>query len=191
MNESEFNVLLYSDESQSTFFAIVYSAMLLMNMPNMHLNVVQLKDSDDGLKITINDWINSWHIKLTPNWMKDVWGGIDSNARTRYLDIISKTNEIFSKRVVAVSHQVRYCNPNIPDTVEALLEYATKNSIELIVLGAEEQTTLKDLIFGSLPKTLQKKSSIPVVLVNKLPQDFLDSYRSKQPLKVIGKDCRY
>ena len=48
-----------------------------MNMPNMHLTVVQLKESDDGSQISVNDWINSWPIKPTPNWMKDVWGGID------------------------------------------------------------------------------------------------------------------
>lgn len=191
MNESEFNVLLYSDESPATFFAVVYSAILLMNMPNMNLTVMQLKESDDGSKITVNDWLNAWPINHLQNWMKDVWDGIDSNARSTYLDIIDKTNEIFSKRLVDVSHQVRYCNPNIPDTVDALLEYTTKNSIELIVLGAQEQTTLKDLIFGSFPKTLQNKSSIPVVLVNKLTQDFLDSYRSKPTLKVIRNPCRY
>ena len=97
MNESKFNVLLYSDESQPAFFAVVYSAILLMNMPNMHLTVVQLKKSNDGSLGTENDWINSWPISPTSDWMKDVMGGSDSAAKTRYNEILTKTNEIFSK----------------------------------------------------------------------------------------------
>jgi hypothetical protein len=187
MNESKFNVLLYSDESQPAFFAVVYSAILLMNMPNMHLTVVQLKESNDGSMGTENNWINSWPISPTSDWINDVMGGSDSGPKNRYHEILAKTNEIFSKRVVDVSRQVLYCNPSIPDTVDALLEYATKKSIELIVMGTEGLKTLKGLIFGSLAYTLQNRSPIPILLVKKLPQDFLDSYRSKPTLKVIRK----
>ena len=166
MNGSKFKVLLYSDESQPAFFALVYSAILLMNMPNMHLTVVQLKESNDGCIGTENNWMNSWPISLTSDWLKDV---------------------IFSKRLVDVSHQVIYCNPSIPDTVEALLEHATKNAIELIVIGTEEKTTLKSLVLGSLGHSLQIKSPIPVLLVKSLPKDFLNSYSPKMTLKVIRK----
>lgn len=188
MNEAKFNVLLYLDESQPAFFAVVYSAILLMNMPIMHLTVVQLKESYDGPMGIENDWINSWPISPTSDWMKDVMGEPDSAAaKTRYHKILTKTNETFSKRVADVSHQVIYCNPSIPETVDALLEYATKKSIELIVIGTGGLTTLKGLIFGSLAHTLQNRSTIPVLLVKKLPQDFPDSYRSKLTLKVIRK----
>jgi len=187
MNESKFNVLLYSDESQPAFFAVVYSAILLMNMPNMYLTVVQLKESSDGSMETENDWINSWPISPATDWMKDVMDGSDSAAKTRYHEILTKIDEIFSKRKVDVSHQVIYCNLSIPDTVDALLEYAIKKSIELIVMGTEEQTSLKGLIFGSLAQTLQNRSPIPALLVKKLPQDSLDGYRSKPTLKVIRK----
>ena len=183
MNGSKFNVLLYSDESLPVFFAVVYSAILLMNMPNMHLTVVQLKESNDDSLGTENNWFNSWPINPTSDWMKDVMGGSDLAAKTRYHEILTKTNEIFSKRVVDVSHQVLYCNPSIPDTVNALLEYTTKKSIELIVMGTKGLTTLKGFIFGSLAHTLQNRSPIPVLLVKKLPQDFLDSFSSKPTLK--------
>jgi len=166
MNGSKFKVLLYSDESQSAFFAVVYSAILLMNMPNMHLTVVQLKESNDGSIGNENNWMNSWPISLISDWVKDV---------------------IFSKRIVDVSHQLIYCNPSIPDTVDALLEYTTKNSIELIVMGTEAKTTLKRLVLGRLGHSLQIKSPIPVLLVKSLPQDFLNSYSPKMTLKVIRK----
>lgn len=178
MNGSKYNVLLYSDESLPAFFAVVSAAILMMNMPSMHLTIVQLKESNDGYKQVKKNGINSCPISPTPDWMKDVMG---------YDEICAKINEIFSKRVEDVSHHVIYCNPNIPDAVDTLLEYAAKKSIELIVMGTEAQTTLKGLIFGSLAHTLQNRSPIPVLLVNKLPQDFIDSYRSKPTLRVIQK----
>jgi hypothetical protein len=187
MNEAKFNVLLYSDESQPAFFAVVYSAILLMNMPNMHLTVVQLKESIDSSMGIENDWINAWPISPTSEWIKDVMGGSDLVNESKYHEIITKINEIFAKRVVDIRHQVIYCNPSIPDTVDALLEYVTKKSIELIVMGTRGLTPLKGLIFGSLAYTLQNRSPVPVLLVKKLPEGFLDSYRLKTNLKVILK----
>lgn len=172
MNESKMNVLLYMDQSQSAFFATVYSAMLLMNMPNMHLTVVQLKESNDG---------------LSTDWLKNVIVESDSASENRNVEILNTVNDIFSQRATDVRHRVVYCNPSIPDAVDALLEYAAKKLIELIVMGTKKSTTLKDLIFGSLPHTLQCRSPIPVLLVKKLPQNFLDSYRSKPMLQVVRK----
>lgn len=154
-------------------------------MPNMHVTVVQLKQSNDGSMGTESNWINSCPIHSTTDWMKKVMGGSDSAVKIRYNEILTKTNEIFSKRDVDVSQQLIYCNPNIPDAADALLEYATKNSIELIVMGTKGLATLKGLIFGSLAHTLQNRSQIPVTLVKKLPQDFLKRYRSKRERKIV------
>jgi len=183
--DADFNVLLYSDESQPAIFAVVYSAILLMNIPNMHLTVVQLKQSKGRSMVTESNWINSWSINPTSSWMKDVMGGSDYSDKTRYHEILTKTKEIFLNRVVDISHQHIYCNPNIPDAVDALLEYTTKNSFDLIVMGTKGLATLKGFIFGSLAHTLQKRSQIPVMLVKKLPQNFLDSYRSKLKHKIV------
>lgn len=182
--DADFNVLLYSDESQPAIFAVVYSAILLMNIPNMHLTVVHLKQCADDSMGTESNLINSWPINPTSGWMKDVMGGSDSADKTRYHEIQTKTNEIFFKRDVDVSKEVIYCNPNIPDAVDALHEYTTKNSFDLIVMGANGFATLKGFIFGSFAHTLQNKSQIPVTLVKKLPQDFLNIYRSKSKRKV-------
>ncbi|WP_291300389.1 hypothetical protein [Desulfosporosinus sp. BICA1-9] len=75
MNEAKFNVLLYSNESQHDFWGVVYSAILLTNMPNMHLDIVQLKESNDGSMGAKNSLINSWPISPPLNWMIDIMGG--------------------------------------------------------------------------------------------------------------------
>lgn len=185
MYRSMFNVLLYADETSTAFFAKVYAAILLMNMPNMHLTVVRLKESNDGSMETENNWIDSSPTSPNSDWMRESMGSSDSSAKVRYDKILVKTNEIFSKMAVEVSHHVIYCNPNIPDAVEALVEYATKKSILLIIIGTQGTITVKGLIFGSLAHSLQNRSLIPVLLVKKLPQDFLNGYRSEQTLRVI------
>ena len=182
----DFNVLLYSDESQPAIFAAVHSAMLLMKIPNMHLTVVQLKQSKDGSIGTKSDEINSWPVSPTSDLMKNVMGGSNTADKIKYYEILTKTNKIFSNRDVDVSHQLIYCNPNIPDVADALLEYATKNSIELIVMGTKGLATLEGLIFGSLAHTLQNRSEIPVTVVQKLPKGFLERYRSKHKRKIVS-----
>ena len=93
MNESKMKALLYMDESQATFFATVYSAMLLMNMPNMHLTVVHLKERNDG---------------LTTDWLRDVRVGSDLAPENRNNEILIRVSEIFSQRAVDIRHRVVY-----------------------------------------------------------------------------------
>ncbi|EHQ88857.1 universal stress protein [Desulfosporosinus youngiae] len=170
MNGAKFNVLLYSDESRSASFALAYTAMLMTNMPNMSLAVVTIKESNRGSNTeTINQ--DSWPVSHQSERMKII------------LDILSA-------RKADIHHQVIYCNPNIPDTANALLEYARKKSIDLIVIGAGDVGTLKGLIFGSLAHTLQKKSPIPVLQVKNVSEDFLERYKSKpsQALRLLEID---
>lgn len=175
MSESSFNVLLYSDGSQQAFSAAVYSANLLRKMPNMHLTIVQVQESDEGSTGTEYSWIDTWPVSPTSEWMKRVIES-DSNVRNLYNDILNKTNEIFTESAKNVSHHVIYCNPSITDTVDALLEYAEKKQFKLIIMGTRGLTTLKGLIFGCLAHNVLNRSPIPVLLIKKLPQAFIDSY---------------
>ncbi|HBV89322.1 MAG TPA: universal stress protein [Desulfosporosinus sp.] len=187
MNGCKFNVLLYSEESKSAFYAFIYSAFLMMNMPNMHLTVVHLQESKGTFIGDNQNGLSSWPISPTSDWLKDVMGRADSATKTKDLELLTKANDVFSARALEVYHQVIYCNPNIPDSVDALLDYSRKKSIELIIMGTGELGTLKGLIFGSLAHTLQNKSSIPVLLVKNLSEDFLNSYGSRPILKLIHK----
>jgi len=175
MGDSKFNVLLYSDGSQQAFSAAVYSANLLNNMQNMHLTIVQVQENDEGSTGTEYSWIDTWPVSPTSEWMKRVIES-DSNVKNLYNDILTKTNDIFTERARNVSHHVIYCNPSIADTVDALLEYAEKEQFKLIIMGTRGLTTLKGLIFGCLAHNLLNRSPIPVLLIKKLPQDFIDRF---------------
>lgn len=178
MNESKFDVLLYSDGSQQAFSAAVYTATLFKNMPNMHLTVVQVQESDEGSIGEKYNWKDTWPVSPTADWMKLIIDESDNVVKNQYNEILNKTNEIFTQRGLDVSHQVIYCNPSITDTVDALLEYATKKQFKLIVMGTRGLTTLKGLIFGCLAHSVLNKSTIPVLLIKKLSQEFIDSYCS-------------
>ena len=178
MSESKFNVLLYSDGSQQSFSAAVYTATLFKNMPNMHITVVQVQESDEGSVGVEYNWKDTWPVNPTEDWMKLVIDETDSVVKNQYNQILNKTNQIFTQRGPDVSHQVIYCNPSITDTVDALLEYATKKQFQLIIMGTRGLTTLKGLIFGCLAHSVLNKSPIPVLLIKKLSQEFIDNYCS-------------
>jgi len=182
MSGSKFNVLLYSDGSQQSFSAAVYTATLFMNMPNMHLTVVQVQESDEGsLGIQCN-WKDTWPVSPTANWMKLVINESDSVVKSQYTKILNKTNEVFTLRELDVSHQVIYCNPSITDTADSLVEYATKKKFALMIMGTRGLTSLKGLIYGSLAYSVLNKSTIPVLLIKKLSQEFIDNYCSENTL---------
>ncbi|MDR3602332.1 MAG: universal stress protein [Desulfosporosinus sp.] len=175
---NDFKVLLYSDGSHQAFSAAVYTATLLKNMPNMRLTVVQVHEHDEVAKDTEYSWINTWPVSPTSEWMKHVLDDSDTETTNEYHKILTKTNEIFSKNARNVAHQDLYANAEIADTVNVILAYAKKNSFELIVMGTRGLSSLKGLIFGSLAHTVLNKSAIPVLLIKKLPQTFIESYLS-------------
>lgn len=186
MITSKFNVLLYFDDSQQAFYAAVYTSILLQNMPNMHLTVVQAQECYVDAEITEYSWIDTkdivnwaiarsnelgtehrWPIRLTSNCMKQLFAGSDSSILNKYCAILSQINEVFSDRAEDVSHVVIYCNLSVSGTIEALFDYAAKNSSNLIVMGTQGLTTLKVLLFGCL----LNNSPIPMMLIKRLPQD--------------------
>ena len=187
MSDSKFNVLLYFEDSLQAFNAAVHTATLLKHMPNMHLTVVQVQEGCEDSKITEYGWNDTkdlvnwalarsnakgeynWPISSTSDSMKRFFDGPNVSVKNKYREILSETNEVFSKRVEDVSHVVLYCNPSIADTVEALYDYAAKNAYNLIIIGTRGLTTLKVLLFGYLVNN----SPIPMMLVKKLPQGIL------------------
>jgi len=204
MNDSKFKVLLYSDGSHQAFSAAVYTATLLKNMPNMHLTIVQVHEADGGSlgteyswkelrprykryswgcsKGNVYSWIDTWPVSPTSDWMRRVLDEGDSAIRKQYSKILTKTNEIFSKKGLNVKHEELCSDYSISDTsdisqiADVILDYATKGSFELIIMGTRGLSTLHRLIFGSLAYTVLNKSPIQVLLIKKLPQYIIDSY---------------
>lgn len=171
-------VLLYSDGTKHSFSAAVYTANLFNNIPNMHLTVLNIQENVEGSIERDYNLLQTWSTMPHLNWEKQLVEEADSERRKQYSKIMNKTKKIFTERGQNVDQKVIYSNYNIPDIVESILGYAKNYGYELIIMGTRGLTSLKGLIHGSLAHSLLNKSEIPVLLIKKLPQDFVDRYCS-------------
>lgn len=114
-----FKVLLYSDGSQQSFTAAVYTGILMKNMPNINLTIVQIKESDGdsiGIEYSWKElrpkfkrhywgcsvdsdycWKDSYPLTPDQDWKKRVFENYELETY-EYRQILSKTNDIFSER---------------------------------------------------------------------------------------------
>ena len=185
MDNSQFKVLLYSDGSHQAFSAAVYTATLLETMPDMKLTVLTILENPSQLLNGYN-WTDTWPIYPTSEWMKNALADSEHTAGKdqdkEYHRILSKTNQIFFKQGYNVDHKELYLDDTPEDSSDTskiedmILDFANTNSFDLIVIGTRGLSTLKGLIFGSLAHNLLNKSTIPVMLIKKLPQEFIDNF---------------
>ncbi|CAA7600365.1 Universal stress protein signature [Acididesulfobacillus acetoxydans] len=173
MSDPNFNVLLYSDGSLHSFSAAVYTARLMQNMPYMHLTVVQVQEHVLGSEYR---WIDTWPISPNSAWMKKILEEADEETKKEYSDILKKTQAVFLKKGLEINYQMLIAKATISETADAIIDYAVKNSFNLIIMGTRGLTDLKGLIFGSVAHTMLNRSPIPVLLIKKLPQELIDTY---------------
>lgn len=201
MSGSKFKVLLYSDGSQQAFSAAVYTASLINNMPNMDLTIVKLQETSEGFMGTEyswkelrpkykrfyrecsgvdgDSWIDSWPVNPNAEWMKRIFASRDLETQQQYSEILRKTNEILFQKGFTVNQKILSTNISLSDasdTVDALLDYAKNNSFSLIIMGTRGFSTLNGLILGCLGHKVLNKSAIPVMLIKKLPKEFIDNF---------------
>ncbi|KLU65209.1 universal stress protein family protein [Desulfosporosinus acididurans] len=200
MAKSNFNVLLYSDGSRQSISAAVYAASLINNIPNMKLTILQIHESHERFMGSEFSWIElrrkykriyweseselSWsqtYLKIPDDdWFKRMLNS-EEDCGDQYARIVSKTNRIFVESSHSIKHQILYSNINksdISDTADLILNYSSRNSFNLIIIGLQGFSMFNGLIFGGLAHKVQNKSSIPVLLIKKLPQEFISNFLS-------------
>jgi nucleotide-binding universal stress UspA family protein len=200
-NHMNFKVLLYSDGSQQALSAAVYAATLLKHMPNMSLTIVQIKECDEGFMGTEYSWkelrpkpkryywgcapsaepswIDHWPNGPRTGWLNHVANESVLETNNQHDVVMRETKNILSSRGINVELQILCSNTSISDTADTadlILDYATRNSFGLIVMGEQEQSAFNWFNMGNLPQVVRNKSTIPVVLVKKLNEDFVDTY---------------
>ncbi|KUO72277.1 MAG: universal stress protein [Desulfosporosinus sp. BRH_c37] len=171
-------VLLYFDGTKHSFSAAVYAANLFNSIPNMDLTVLNIQENVEGPIERDCNLLQTWSTSHHLNWEKQLVEEADTGQRKQYSELMNKTKIIFTKRGHNVKQKLIYSNNNISDTVDAILGYARNYGFEQIIMGTRGLTSLKGLIHGSLAHSLINKSEIPVLLIKKLPQNFVDRYCS-------------
>ncbi|AFQ42711.1 universal stress protein [Desulfosporosinus meridiei] len=178
MNQGNlFKVLLYFDGTPHSLSAAVYTADLLKRIPHMSLNIVHAQESVEGVFIP-------GEYNLMGQWSSDLCSvKQEVNKASQDSKIIAKINEIFFKTGQDVSQEVIFANSNIPDIVDSIIDYSTKQRPELIIMGTRGPSSFKGLMHGSLAHSVLNKSKIPVLLIKKLPQEFIDEFCSSSSEK--------
>jgi len=171
-------VLLYFDGSQHSLSAAVYTANLFDTIPNMYLTIMHVQENVEKSKQEDYNLMQIWLTDPNSDWRKSLMKKVEPKQRNQYCEIIAKTNMKFIERGQNIKQQVIFANSNIPDTVEAIVDYATKKKFDLIIMGTRGPSSLKGLMYGSLAHSVLNKSNIPVLLIKKLPQEFVDSFCS-------------
>ena len=175
-NSDMLKVLLYSDGTPHSFSAAVYAANLFYSIPNMQLTVLHVQEGVEGTTGVDSNLMEPRLTNPDLDWVKHLMGEADSEKIMQYSEILAKTNEIFLERGHDVKQHVIYSKTSISDISKTILSYATKNEFRLIIMGTRGLTSLKGLINGSLAHSVLNKSVIPVLLIKKLPQEFIDRY---------------
>jgi hypothetical protein len=207
---NNFRVLLYSDGSPQALSASVYTASLLNNMPDMLLTIIQIQTCyEKSMGVEYNwlelrpkhkrfyrscsvgsefRWVDVWKKSINLSWVERMEERHDWKYINQYYKIINKVNRIYSEKNDFVNYKLIYSNIlsaepyETTDIEDLIIDYAAKNNFNLIIIGTRELTKLNYLIYGNLAKNVQNKSKVPVILVKKLPQDFIDDFVNESTL---------
>ena len=143
----------------------------------MNITVAQFQESiEDEVIASEYNLMDIWPISPNSVWLQKIIKEADDETKKQYQDILTKTNEIFSQRSNCVKHVILVAKNNIVDTAEALIDYAEKNSFDLIIIVTRGFSEVKGLLFGSFAHTVLNRAPMPVQLIKKLPQQFIDNY---------------
>ena len=190
MNNPSYKVLLYLDGTRQTVSTAVYAATLLKNISNVQLTIITIQEKQNhfqGTKFSIKELRRVykrcyWEMEseTSPSYVN--WLNIcpqEEFSSEEFSLILSKANRIFWENAENVKQQTLCTNINtadIQDTSDIILDYTRKNGFNLILMGAESKYTLNNLVFGSLAHRVQRKSTIPVLLIQELTREFIDTY---------------
>lgn len=96
----------------------------------------------------------------TPMPMPDV-RPLEEASKAKALDILNKGLDIAKECGVAAQGKLI----EAPSIVQALVEYSTKEGVDLIVAGTRGMTGLKKLVMGSVSSGLVGHAKCPVLVV--------------------------
>lgn len=201
---NKFRVLLYSDGTQQALSATVYAATLLQKIPNMYLTIVQIQECKDKSMGTRYNWlelrpkqkrfyrsssvdsdfrwVDTWKNNPSLTWVERMEEKCDWKLKNQYYRIVNKINRIFLESTDNIEYKWLLSNISFQDsfdtsdTEDLLIDYASNNRFDLIIIGTRQLTKINQLIHGNLAANVQKKSPIPVTLVKKLSEEFINDF---------------
>jgi nucleotide-binding universal stress UspA family protein len=142
--------LLYSDGSERSLSAAIYTAVMMKADPTMEVTVVTITKT--GPDVSWDGWFDS-----------TAFEGIGQ-------DILTRTRKIFEARKLDVRTIEEIENDKI---ARQIVDYADKGGYNMIIMRTKGPSELRALFQGSLAYDVVQLSTCPVLLVRKLPDEML------------------
>lgn len=138
-------ILLPVDGTESASRAVEYvvaSRNWLKEAPQVMLLNVQWKIASGNVKLFIDQQT------------------IDDHYREQGLAALAKAREMLDAAGMAYSYHI-----SVGEPAEAIVQYATKQEVDQIVLGAGKQRTLSSLLLGSVTNNVLRLAMQPVLVI--------------------------
>jgi len=145
------NVLVATDFSEWSDAAIIYARALAGTFgARLHiLHAVEFVATADVMGVAV----------------PDLYKGVESAARQQLEGLISETDrEIFGARPVLVTGGT---------PAQAIIDYAKKAEIDLIVLGTHGRRGLSHMVMGSVAERVVRLAPCPVLTVRQPEREFV------------------
>lgn len=140
-------ILLTTDGSEHSYSAIKH-AVKLLNLHEKELYIVSVKENPELLPL---------EAALDKNWLED----IDKQQKIHAAKAINKAKAFLEKSELTIkSEAILTGNP-----AQKIIDFAEKEEIDLIVMGARSKTDLSALLLGSVSKRVLENVHSSVVII--------------------------
>lgn len=142
-------VLLTVDGSEQSFNAIKTTAQIL-NLKEKEIYIISVKENPELLPVEAT---------LDRNWLDS----IEKQQRIHATKAINKAKSFLEKEGIQIQNEIILTgNP-----AQKIIEFADKEKIDLIVMGARTRTDLSKLLLGSVSKRVLEHINCDVLVVSK------------------------
>ena len=142
-------VLFAVDGSQHSYNAVSEAARLL-NLKDKELYMISVKENPELLPL---------EAALDRNWIEN----IEKQQKIHATKTINKAKSILTTAGLKVNNEVILTG----NTAQKIIEYALKEEISLIIMGARSKVNLSTLLLGSVSKRVLENTGSSVLIIRK------------------------
>lgn len=147
------HILVATDFSETSNFAILRAVELAKNA-KASLSIVHVVQ-----KKPVDKWLDNSLKNLLP---KNLWVTTEEHKSTLLQKQITQ--------LINLKYKVDFKLLSAGNSAKKLLQYAKKNNIDLLVIGAHGKYSIRDSFVGTTAEYVIKKTRCPVLIVKKQPK---------------------
>jgi nucleotide-binding universal stress UspA family protein len=142
-------ILLTVDGSEEAFNS-VQQMINLFNLNEKEISIISVKENPELLPIEAT---------LDPNWLDS----IEKQQKIHATKAINKAKTVLEKEQIQIQNEAILTG----SPAQKIIEFATTEKIDLIVMGARTKTNLSKLLLGSVSKRVLENTDCDILIISK------------------------